>query len=44
MFNAGGDVVSDMGKLRRAGFVEPTDTEGWFSEAFDRLRERKVIP
>ena len=44
IFNCEFDVVSDMGKIRRAGFVEPSDNEGWIRAALGRLREKRVIP
>jgi hypothetical protein len=33
-----------MGKIRRAGFVEPSDNELWIRTAIAQLREKKIIP
>jgi nucleoside-diphosphate-sugar epimerase len=44
IFNCEFDVVSDMGKIRRAGFVEPSDNELWIRTAIAQLREKKIIP
>lgn len=44
VFNAGFDVVSDMGKIRRAGFAETTDSAGAILDAIGRLRAAKVLP
>jgi nucleoside-diphosphate-sugar epimerase len=44
IFNCEFDVVSDMGKIRRAGFIEPSDNEGWIQTALDQLRAKKIIP
>lgn len=44
IFNTEFDVVSDMGKIRRAGFVEPADTEESFAARLRQLRERKFLP
>ena len=44
IFNCEFDVVSDMGKIRRAGFVEPSDNEGWIRTALQQLRDKKIIP
>lgn len=44
IFNADFDVVSDMGRIRRAGFVEPADTEGSFAARLRQLRESKFLP
>ena len=44
IFNCEFDVISDMGKIRRAGFVEPSDNERWFQTALTQLQEKKVIP
>jgi nucleoside-diphosphate-sugar epimerase len=38
------DMLSDMGKIRRAGFTEPMDTEASLIGAISRLREKKFIP
>jgi len=38
------EVVTDMGKSRRLGFVEYQDTERSFLDLFDRLRAERVIP
>ncbi|MBS1230112.1 MAG: NAD-dependent epimerase/dehydratase [Proteobacteria bacterium] len=44
IFNSEFDVISDMGKIRRAGFVEPSDNEQWFRTALAELQRKKVIP
>ncbi len=44
IFNCGFDVVSDMGKIRRAGFAETTDSAEAIITAIASLRERKVLP
>jgi nucleoside-diphosphate-sugar epimerase len=44
IFNCEFDVISDMGKIRRAGFVEPSDNEQWIRTALQQLREKKIIP
>jgi nucleoside-diphosphate-sugar epimerase len=44
VFNSEFDVVSDMGKIRRAGFVAPTDNTAWFREAFAELRRKRYLP
>lgn len=44
IFNCAFNVVSDMGKLRRAGFVEPSDNAAWFQTALHQLQEKKVLP
>ena len=44
VFNAQFDVVSDMGKIRRAGFAETTDSVEAILAAIGRLREAKVLP
>ncbi|MDB5823920.1 MAG: NAD-dependent epimerase/dehydratase [Herminiimonas sp.] len=44
IFNCEFNVISDMGKIRRAGFVEPAHNELWFKTALAQLQEKKVIP
>jgi hypothetical protein len=44
IFNCEFNVVSDMGKIRRAGFVEPAYNELWFQTALTGLQEKKIIP
>ena len=44
MFNARFDVASDMGKIRRAGFAETTDSAGAILDAIGRLRAAKALP
>jgi nucleoside-diphosphate-sugar epimerase len=44
IFNTEFDVISDMGKIRRAGFIEPSDNEGWISAALSSLRSKKYLP
>jgi nucleoside-diphosphate-sugar epimerase len=44
IFNCEFDVISDMGKIRRAGFVEPSDNEQSILTALRQLREKKIIP
>ena len=44
VFNARFDVVSDMGKIRRAGFTETVDSAGAILDAIRRLRDAKVLP
>jgi len=44
IFNCEFDVVSDMGKIRRAGFTEPSDNARWIDTALHQLREKKIIP
>lgn len=44
IFNCEFDVISDMGKIRRAGFVEPADNEQSILTALRQLREKKIIP
>jgi nucleoside-diphosphate-sugar epimerase len=44
IFNTEFDMISDMGKIRRAGFTEPVRTEDTVAAALDRLRARKALP
>ncbi len=44
VFNARFDVVSDMGKIRRAGFTETTDSAEAILAAIARLQAAKVLP
>lgn len=38
------DLVSDMGKIRRAGFTEAVSTEHALIAAIERLRIKRIIP
>ncbi len=44
VFGSDYDIVSDTGKVRRAGFGECMDTEQMFLDLFGRLRGARVIP
>ncbi len=44
VFNCGFDVVSDMGKIRRAGFNETIDSAAAIIGAIRRLQARRVLP
>jgi nucleoside-diphosphate-sugar epimerase len=44
VFNSDFDLVSDMTKIRLAGFTETVDTAQALIEAIRRLREAKVLP
>ncbi len=44
VFGSDYDIVSDTGKVRRAGFVECVDTEQMFLDLFARLRDARVTP
>ena len=44
IFNCGFDVVSDMTKIRRAGFTETVDSAEAILAAIARLQEKKVLP
>jgi nucleoside-diphosphate-sugar epimerase len=44
IFNTEFDMISDMGKIRRAGFTEAVRTEDTITGALQRLRARKVLP
>jgi nucleoside-diphosphate-sugar epimerase len=44
IFNTEFDMISDMGKIRRAGFTEAVRTEATVVDALERLRARKVLP
>jgi hypothetical protein len=44
IFNTEFDMISDMGKIRRAGFTEAVQTEATFVDALERLRARKILP
>ena len=44
IFNTGFNVISDMGKIRRAGFTEPADNEAWFKAALAQLRHKRFLP
>jgi hypothetical protein len=37
-------MISDMGKIRRAGFVEPSDHDHGFQAAITQLQEKRIIP
>ncbi|SAK97953.1 NAD-dependent epimerase/dehydratase [Caballeronia catudaia] len=38
------EVVTDMSKSRKAGFLEYQSTEESFTDLFDRLRAQRIIP
>ncbi len=44
IFNTEFDVVSDMGKIRRAGFNETVDSGAALLAAIRRLQDKKVLP
>jgi nucleoside-diphosphate-sugar epimerase len=44
VLNMDRDMVSDMGKIRRAGFVEPVHTEDALIQAIRRLQDNRYIP
>jgi nucleoside-diphosphate-sugar epimerase len=44
IFNCGFDVVSDMGKIRRAGFTDTVDSADAIIAAIRSLQARKVLP
>jgi nucleoside-diphosphate-sugar epimerase len=44
VFNTEFDMVSDMGKIRRAGFTEAVQTEATIVAAIERLRTAKRLP
>jgi len=44
VFNTEFDMVSDMGKIRRAGFTEAVQTEASIVAAIKRLRAAKQLP
>jgi nucleoside-diphosphate-sugar epimerase len=44
VFNTEFDMISDMGKIRRAGFGEAVKTEATIVAALDRLRTAKYLP
>ncbi|MGI4767930.1 MAG: SDR family oxidoreductase [Janthinobacterium lividum] len=44
VFNTGFDMVSDMGKIRRAGFNETVDSGQALLAAIGRLQDQKVLP
>jgi nucleoside-diphosphate-sugar epimerase len=44
VFNTEFDMVSDMGKIRRAGFTEAVQTEATIVQAIERLRAAKRLP
>lgn len=44
VFNTEFDMVSDMGKIRRAGFTEAVETEATIERAIARLRAAKQLP
>ncbi len=44
VFNTRFDVVSDMGKIRRSGFTETTDSAGAILKAIGRLQAIKALP
>jgi hypothetical protein len=44
IFNSGFDNITSTIKARRAGFHDCIDTEDMFSNLFDDLRQKRVIP
>lgn len=44
VFNTEFDMVSDMGKIRRAGFTEAVQTEATIVTAIERLRSARQLP
>jgi nucleoside-diphosphate-sugar epimerase len=44
VFNTEFDMISDMGKIRRAGFTEAVDTEETLIAAIQRLQEKRYLP
>ena len=44
VFNTEFDMVSDMGKIRRAGFTEAVQTEATIVQAIERLRAARRLP
>lgn len=44
VFNTEFDMVSDMGKIRRAGFTEAVETEATIVGAIERLRAARQLP
>ncbi len=44
VFNTEFDMISDMGKIRRAGFTEAVSTEDTLIGAIQRLREKRYLP
>ncbi|TWI55075.1 nucleoside-diphosphate-sugar epimerase [Pseudomonas duriflava] len=44
VFNTEFDMISDMGKIRRAGFTEAVSTEDSLIGAIKRLQEKRYIP
>jgi nucleoside-diphosphate-sugar epimerase len=44
IFNTEFDLISDMGKIRRAGFTEAVETEATIVSALARLRAKKYLP
>jgi nucleoside-diphosphate-sugar epimerase len=44
VFNTGFDMISDMGKIRRAGFAEAVETEASIIAALERLRGSGHLP
>jgi nucleoside-diphosphate-sugar epimerase len=44
VFNTEFDMVSDMGKIRRAGFTEAVETEATIVHAIERLRAKGQLP
>jgi len=44
VFNLQQDLLSDMGKIRRAGFTEPMNTEAALLDMLSSLRAQRVLP
>jgi len=38
------DIISDMGKARRAGFCGTVDSQQMFLDLFAQFREQRIIP
>ena len=44
IFNTEFNVISDMGKIRRAGFTEAADNDAWIRTALAQLKQKKYLP
>jgi hypothetical protein len=44
VFGSDYDIISDVGKARRAGFYESVDSERMFLDLFARFRGERIIP
>ena len=38
------DVISDLGRIRRAGFCDTVDTQAMFTDLFDAYRKARILP